>query len=172
MRVRVLPGVPKYYNLYIIMDFIKNNVTIDKVTGCWNWNKSVTSAGYGQFKRDGKYWTTHKFVATQKFGTIPDKVLVRYLCHNTRCCNPDHLALGSYKDNWKDSEELHRQSHYNAGKGYIIQGIYYRSMRIAKRATGISMGALSRHTDPDTRVFDIDAYRAGCITSKRWEAAL
>lgn len=34
------------------MDFIKNNVTIDKDTGCWNWNKSVTSAGYGQFKRD------------------------------------------------------------------------------------------------------------------------
>lgn len=50
MRVRVLPGVPKYHNLYIIMDFIKNNVTIDEVTGCWNWNKSVTSAGYGQFE--------------------------------------------------------------------------------------------------------------------------
>ena len=127
-------GRAKYHDLYIVMDLIKNNVTTDEVTGCWNWNKSVTSAGYGQFKRDGKYWTTHKFVATQKFGPIPDKVLVRHLCHNTRCCNPDHLALGSYKDNWKDSEELHRQSHYNAGKGYIIQGVYYRSMRIAKRA--------------------------------------
>ena len=172
MRVRVLPGVPKYHNLYIIMDFIKNNVTIDEVTGCWNWNKSVTSAGYGQFKRDGKYWITHKFVATQKFGPIPDKVLVRHLCHNTRCCNPDHLALGSYKDNWKDSEELHRQSHYNAGKGYIIQGVYYRSIRIAKKATGVSICALFKHTDPNTRVFDIDAYRAGCITSKRWNAAL
>lgn len=33
-----------------LMDFIKNNVTIDEVTGCRNWNKSVTSAGYDQFK--------------------------------------------------------------------------------------------------------------------------
>lgn len=154
------------------MDFIKNNVTIDEVTGCWNWNKSVNSAGYGQFKRNGKYWTAHKFVATQKFGVIQDKVLVRHLCHNTRCCNPEHLALGSYKDNWKDSEENHRKAHYNAGKGYIIQGVYYRSMRIAMKATGISVGALHRHTNPDTRVFDIESYRTGCVLSKRWEAML
>lgn len=51
MRVRVLPGVPNITIYIIIMDFIKNNVTIDEVTGCWNWNKSVTSAGYGQFKK-------------------------------------------------------------------------------------------------------------------------
>ena len=79
-------SIPPPSSKNIIMDFIKNNVTIDDVTGCWNWNKSVTSAGYGQFTRNGEYWTTHKFVATQKFGTIPDKVVVRHICHNTRCC--------------------------------------------------------------------------------------
>lgn len=45
-------------------------------------------------------------------------------------------------------------------------------MRIAKKATGVSMSALCKHTDPDTREFDMDAYRAGCITSKRWKAVL
>ena len=44
------------------MEFVYNNVIIDPVTQCWNWNKSITSAGYGQFTRNKKYWTTHTLI--------------------------------------------------------------------------------------------------------------
>lgn len=154
------------------MDFIKNNVTVDKTTGCWNWNKSVTSAGYGQFQRDKKYWTTHTFVYVQLYGEIPKGSVIRHTCHNRRCCNPDHLVIGTHKDNYNDSREAHIKADNRRAKGCIIQGVYYRTMNIAKKATGISEGALYKHTDPETREFDIEAYKAGCVTSKRWKAAL
>ena len=149
------------------MDFIKNNVTVDKTTGCWNWNKSVTSAGYGQFQRNKKYWTTHTFAYVQSYGEIPKGSVIRHTCHNRRCCNPDHLVIGTHKDNYHDSRDAHIKADNRRAKGYIIQGVYYRTMNIAREMTGISEGALFRHTDRDTRKFDVDAYRAGCEKSRK-----
>lgn len=82
------------------------------------------------------------------------------------------MIIGTHKDNYNDSRDAHIKADSKRAKGYIIQGVHYRSMRIARKATGISECALSKHTDPNTRVFDIDAYRAGCVTSKRWKAVL
>lgn len=151
------------------MQFIKDNVTIDPETNCWNWNKSTTSAGYGQFTRNKKYWTTHRFVATYKFGDIPKDQLVRHLCNNTKCCNPDHLTLGTDKDNWKDSEEVHRLADSKRAKGCLINGVYYRTIRLARDKTGITMKSLIKYTDKATRVFNIEAYHEGCEASRRWK---
>ena len=145
------------------MQFIKDNVTIDPKTNCWNWSKSITSAGYGQFTRNKKYWTTHRFVATLKFGDIPKGILVRHLCNNTKCCNPDHLALGTDKDNWKDSEETHRFAANKRARGCIINGVSYRTAREANKLTSISFNSLSKFTDKLTRIFDVDAYRKACV---------
>lgn len=145
------------------MDFIKNNVTIDKVTGCWNWNKSVTSAGYGQFTRNRKYWTTHKFVYTQVHGEIPKGNVVRHICHNKRCCNPTHLVIGTHKDNYNDSKDVHTKADSERAVGCTILGVHYKTMREALKAFKISTTTLCKYTDKITRVFDVDAYRAGCI---------
>lgn len=144
------------------MEFIKSNVEIDNNTGCWNWTKSVTSAGYGQFTRNGKYWTTHRYVYTVYNGEIPKGLVIRHLCHNTKCCNPDHLKIGSVKDNWLDSEVNHRKAQAKQAKGYFINGIFYRTHREAVKATKISSTTLIKFTDPITRIFDVDSYRQGC----------
>lgn len=50
------------------MERIKANINIDPLTGCWNWQKSVTSAGYGQLTENKKYWTTHRYVYNKTYG--------------------------------------------------------------------------------------------------------
>lgn len=103
------------------MEFIKRNITVDPETNCWNWNNSTSSAGYGQFTRNRKYWTTHRYVYTMVFGDIPKGLVVRHLCHNTKCCNPEHLSIGTQKDNWYDSEDTHRKAGYKYSKWYKVQ---------------------------------------------------
>lgn len=145
------------------MQFIHDNVTIDPVTQCWNWNKSVTSAGYGQFTRNKKYWTTHTFVYTQMHGEIPKGSVIRHTCHNTKCCNPAHLIIGSHRDNYHDSRDVHLKASKKLAKGYIVLGVHYRTVREAVRALKVSTTTLCKYTDKITRIFDVDAYRIGCI---------
>lgn len=159
-------SIPPPSSKSIIMDFIKNNVTIDEIAGCWNWNKSVTSAGYGQFKRNKKYWTTHRFVYTQIYGEIPDGMVIRHMCHNPRCCNPEHLLIGTYRDNYFDSRELYLKAAKEMSKIYIVNDIEYLTVRKASKETGISECALCKYTNKDTRVFDIKSYREGCKKSR------
>ena len=145
------------------MEFIHNNVTIDLDTQCWNWNKSVTSAGYGQFTRNKKYWTTHTFVYTQIYGEIPKGSVIRHICHNRKCCNPNHLIIGTHKDNYNDSKDVHTQAANKRATGCIILGNHYRTLKEATKALKISFATLCKYTDKNTRIFDVDAYRAGCI---------
>ena len=149
------------------MEFIHNNVVIDPVTQCWNWNRSVTSAGYGQFTRNKKYWTTHTFVYTQIYGEIPKGNIIRHICHNRKCCNPNHLTIGTHKDNYNDSKDAHVKADNKRATGCIILENHYRTLREAAKALKISFATLCKYTDKNTRIFDVNAYRAGCIKANR-----
>ena len=149
------------------MKFIYENITIDPITNCWNWNKSVTSAGYGQFTRNKKYWTTHTFVYTQTYGDIPKGMVIRHTCHNRRCCNPEHLLIGTHEDNWHDSRETHLESSEKLTAIYIINGKEYRKIKNAIKETGLSSCSICKYTDKQTRIFDIDSYRIGCAKARK-----
>ena len=149
------------------MEFIHNNVIIDPVTQCWNWNKSITSAGYGQFTRNKKYWTTHTFVYTQIYGEISKGNIVRHICHNRKCCNPNHLIIGTHKDNYNDSKDVHVKADNKRATGCTILGNHYRTLREATKILKISSLTLCKYIDKNTRIFNVDAYRVGCIKANR-----
>jgi predicted XRE-type DNA-binding protein len=44
----------------------------------------------------------YRFVYEEFKGEIPQGMLVRHLCGNSYCINPEHLAVGTHKDNMKD----------------------------------------------------------------------
>jgi hypothetical protein len=70
--------------------------------GCWGWKSPAGSAGYGHlgFK---KYLTTaHRLSWIIHNGSIPEDLWVLHKCHNPICSNPDHLYLGTPKDNTRD----------------------------------------------------------------------
>lgn len=76
----------------------------DPVTGCWEWT-AKRKDGYGLIRSGGKgspmllahraSWLLHR-------GEIPRGVVVMHKCDNRGCANPDHLALGTQKDNMQD----------------------------------------------------------------------
>jgi predicted XRE-type DNA-binding protein len=77
--------------------------------GCWEWQASVFQKnGYGQFRWNYKQWRAHRVAWTLVFGEIPSDLCVLHRCDNPRCVRPDHLFLGTHKDNAEDRERKGR----------------------------------------------------------------
>ena len=155
------PNVEGYYSL----ERLNNVVRINTETDCWECTTSLTSQGYGQMRIDGKYWSTHRY-ALHCVIDVPEGMCIRHRCHNRSCCNPDHLTWGTDRDNWKDSEENHRNADRQKAMPWIINGITYNSCRQTVDTVGISMGTLLKYTDKETRIFDNVSYREACKIAK------
>ena len=74
-----------------------------KVTGgCVEWTGHIDANGYGRFSADGKPRWAHRVSWEIAHGKIPYGKNVLHKCDNPKCVNPDHLFLGTQKDNVLD----------------------------------------------------------------------
>jgi hypothetical protein len=71
---------------------------VNKTDTCWEWTGCLDNEGYGRF---GQTLTHRKAYQLWK-GEIPKGNVIRHLCNNRKCVNPEHLASGTQKDNVAD----------------------------------------------------------------------
>jgi len=88
---------------------------VQKTETCWLWAASKNKFGYGQFgiRKNGKSfmavtsrvsWEIHR-------GEIPAGLCVLHVCDIRHCVNPDHLFLGTKRDNSDDMIRKGRAKH-------------------------------------------------------------
>lgn len=120
---------------------------VTKKDSCWEWVAKSKVQGYGVIgiggRKEGKI-LSHRLSYVMHKGDIPEcdehhGMVVMHTCDNRLCVNPDHLVLGTQKDNVKDMDEkgrrvtvvkkgeAHHMTTITAGQAkeiYLANGVY------------------------------------------------
>jgi hypothetical protein len=82
---------------------------VRKTETCWLWT-GATIRGYGSTRVAGQPWVASRLMWTWANGPIPDGLDVLHHCDNPPCVRPDHLFLGTARDNTADARAKGRLS--------------------------------------------------------------
>lgn len=75
---------------------------VRKTETCWLWTRQKNNRGYGCFSVHHRLFYAHRFSWTLAHGPIPQGLSVLHRCDTPACVNPEHLFLGTQKDNMQD----------------------------------------------------------------------
>lgn len=75
---------------------------------CWTW-LGGNLKGYGAIKIGQKQRSAHRVSWEIHFGEIPKGLWVLHRCNTTMCCNPNHLVLGTQRDNERHKDVQNRR---------------------------------------------------------------
>lgn len=77
---------------------------------CWSWMAGKDGKGYGSFFVGTANYIAPRVSWAIHHGEIPNGLGVLHTCDNPPCVNPNHLFLGTQKDNNEDRENKGRGS--------------------------------------------------------------
>jgi hypothetical protein len=75
---------------------------------CWEWQGAITSFGYGMLGRgrrgEGNILAHRLSYEMAHDASIPAGMDLCHECNNRRCVNPNHLYIGTRKDNMQQAK--------------------------------------------------------------------
>jgi len=131
---------------------------VTKTPTCWLWTGCTDHFGYGWISEKGKPEKAHRISFRIHNGPIPKGKQVLHTCDDPPCTRPDHLYLGTHKDNMKDMADRGRMARgENAGQTILTEA----QARIIKYSTERSCDV--------ARKFSISPQAVCCIRKgRRW----
>lgn len=75
---------------------------VEKTESCWLWTKARTKKGYGLLSVEGKLISAHRLSWMLAHGKLPKTKMVLHRCDVRHCVRPDHLFVGTAKENTDD----------------------------------------------------------------------
>jgi hypothetical protein len=132
---------------------------VNKTDTCWNWTAACKHNGYGQFMlHEGINRRAHRISWMIHNGSIKDDLMVLHKCDNRKCVNPEHLFLGTAKDNTTDMMNKNR---YWKNPGYKAENNvtskltwknveYIRSVYVKRKSPTLTELALQFNVKPST----------------------
>lgn len=83
---------------------------VHKTDTCWIWTGAKKGQNYGSFSLKGKDYRAHRISYKIFISEYDNNLNVLHKCDNSLCVRPDHLFLGTHKDNMMDKVNKNRQS--------------------------------------------------------------
>jgi len=96
--------------------------------------------GYVQVRVNRKFKYVHVLAWIESHGEVPDGMLGCHTCDTRNCINPDHLFLGTTKDNMNDKVFKCRQS---KGESHGMSKLTFEIVKETKSRSWIGNGIQS-----------------------------
>lgn len=117
---------------------------------CWDWTGSLDSNGYGHFKHRDKKVNSHRVAYEIYNGEIPPGMSVCHKCDRRLCNNPNHLFLGTQRDNMADMYKKNRHAYGERNGISKLNPVSVREIRNL-HSTGKPVSDIARKFDVSAR---------------------
>lgn len=137
--------------------------------GCWEWLGTRHGHGYGLLRIDGRLVRAHRVAWELENGPIPAGLSVLHSCDNRPCVRPDHLRLGTQRDNMADMDERRRR--FTPFAGQVQAGEQNRNAHLTAEQVGHirGMAAAGHYQDDIAARFGVNQATVSLIVSgKTW----
>lgn len=132
-------------NHWTLQERLDHHTIPEPMTGCWLcWSRlGPRKNNYSHLSYKGKTIASHRASYELHKGRIPQGLSVLHRCHTPACVNPDHLRVGTHRENMEDMIARGRRETRARGTAIGIAKLTDESAMNVYLATG-SVSSISR----------------------------